>query len=354
MFIRGSLDVITSTGLTGWAYAHEARDGLTVQALLNHQVIGEAVADIHRPDLEAVGIGDGRCGYSITFYYRLDPLLLPFVVVKPEGGDVELPRATISGYGEFFQALFREWPSTGRHRSVLGGLWTDRVDAAALLRGRRDVAMIGPAAADAVEALVQAGMMLLALPTEAGSARKETIDGTDEGDAATAARRAVEAALGAPNVVAALRAVLEDHPLVLRPRLCETEAPFRQPSGMDVLASPGECLLLVLALNGAAVELEVVRDSHLLPEFTADGASRWMSRSGAEALAMAEQHGLLDHYTLPPDTLAVIGPGLLHRVLAPRGGAALALALPARAAPLSRRLAGAREVVCANGARIWV
>ncbi len=346
MSIRGSLDVLTTTGLTGWAYAPEARDGLTVQALLNHQVIGEAVADIHRPDLEAVGIGDGRCGYSVTFYYHLDPLLLPFVVVKPEGGDVELPRTTISGYGEFFQALFREWPSTGRHRSVLGGLWTDRVDAAAQLRGRRDIAMIAPAAADAVEALVQAGVMLLALPAEART-------DTAEDDPVTAARRAIEAALGAPNVIAALRAVLEDHPLVLRPRPCEAEGPFRQPSGIDALSSPGECLLLLVALNDAPVELEVVRDSHRLPEFTGDGVSRWTSRSGAEALVMVEQHGLVDRYTLPPDTLAVIGPGLLHRVLAPEGGAAAALAVPARSAPLSRRLAGTREVVCDNGVRIW-
>ena len=348
MSIRGSLDVITTTGLTGWAHAPEARDGLTVQALLNHQVIGEAVADIHRPDLEAVGIGDGRCGYSISFYYPINPLHLPFVVVKPEGGDVELPRTTISGYGEFFQALFRDWPGAGRHRFVLGGLWTDRVDAAALLRGKRDIAMIAPAVADAVEALVQAGVMLLPLPeSEPGRG------GARDGDAATAARRAVEAALGVPSVLAALRAVLEDHPLILRPRPCEAEEPFRQPSGTEGLASPGECLLLVLALTDTPVELEVVRDSHRLPEFTADGLSRWTSRSGTEALAMAGQHGLLDRYTLPRDTLAVIGPGLLHRVLAPENGATVALGLPARAAPLSRRLAGTREVVCGNGARIW-
>lgn len=343
MCIRGSLDVITTAGLAGWAHAPDARDGLTVQALLNHQVIGEAVADMHRPDLAAVGIGDGNCGYSITFYHSLDPLYLPFVAVKPEGGDVELPRTDIAGYGDFFQALFRQWPVTGRHRSVLGGLWTDRMDAVALLRARREIGMIAPAVADAVEALVRSGFMLLPLPVDATSAW---------GTAADPARRAIEAAIAAPNIIAALRAVLEDQPLVLRPHPCDPAGPFRQPSGLEALSSPAECLLLVAPLNGP-VELEVVRDSHLLPEFTPDGVSRWMSRTGAEALGMAEQHGMLDRIVLAPDTLGVIGPGLLHRILAPEGGAAVALTLPARTAPLRHRLGDIREVVCDNGARIW-
>jgi hypothetical protein len=211
MSIRGSLDVITPAGATGWAYAPEERF-LTVQALLGHQVIGEAVANMHRADLAAAGIGDGNCGYAITFYEGLSPLHLPFVSVKPEGGDVELPRVTAAGFGEFFQALYRQWPASGRHRSVLGGLWTDRVDAAALLRGKRETGAIGAAAAGAVDDLIQAGMMLLALPPGRPGSWE------DEGHTAEAgARRAFETALHAPEVVAALRVVLEDHPLVLSP-----------------------------------------------------------------------------------------------------------------------------------------
>ncbi len=345
MSIRGSLDVITPTGATGWAYAPGERS-LTVQALLGHQVIGEAVANMHRPDLATAGIGDGDCGYAITFYERLSPLHLPFVSIKPEGGDVELPRVSIAGYGEFFQALHRQWPASGRHRCVLGGLWTDRVDAAALLRGKRETGMIGAAAADAVDDLVQVGMMLLVLPPGRPAGWD---DGGGTGDAA--ARRAVEAAVDAPGVIAALRAVLEDHPLVLRPRLCAAGTDFSQPSATAELPSPTECLLLLMPLDEAVVELEVVRDSHRLPEFTAGGELRWISRTGAEALA--ELHGMVDRYVLPPDTLAAIGPGLLHRVRAPGTGAAMALAIPARSAPLRHLLGTEREVVCDNGARIW-
>ncbi len=336
MFIRGSLDEITPTGLAGWAYAPDARGGLTVQALLNQEMIGEAVADLHRPDLAAVGIGDGNCGYRIDFHVPLSPLMLPFVVVKPEGSDVEMPRAAVSGYAEFFQAMFRDWPASGRHRSVLGGLWTDRSDAAAMLRGRREIAMIAESIAEYVETLIHTGLMLLPL-------------GRIAEDAVPA--RAVERVLEIPIVIAALRAVLEDHPLVLRPALCEP-APFRQPSGTEALVSPAECVCLVLPLR-AGVELEVVRGSHMLPEFSAAGMSRWVSRDGHEALAMSEQYGLLDRYTVNAESLAVIGPGLLHRVVAPEGAAASAIALPARAAPLRRRLGATHEVACANGARIW-
>lgn len=336
MFIRGSLDEISTTGLAGWAYAPDAQGGLTVQALLNQEVIGEAVADLHRPDLAAVGIGGGKCGYRIDFFTPLSPLMLPFVVVKPEGSDVEMPRAAISGYGEFFQAMFRDWPASGRHRSVLGGLWTDRIDAAAILRGRREIAMIGESIADHAESLIHAGLMLLPL-------------GRGVEDAAPG--RAIERALEVPVVIAVLRAVLEDHPLVLRPEFCEP-AGFHQPSGREALASPAECLGLVLPLR-EGVELEVVRGSHQLPEFSAAGTSRWVSRDGHEALAMSEQYGLLDRYAVGAESLAVIGPGLLHRVLAPEGAAVCAIALPSRAAPLRRRLGTTQEVACANGARIW-
>ena len=113
----------------GWAYSAESREKLTVQALLNHTIIGETIAELYRPDLAAVGFGDGYCGYHIGFYQEIDPLYLPFVVVKIDGGDVDLPRSSISGYSDFFAALYKQHPVTGRHRSVFGGLWTDRIDA---------------------------------------------------------------------------------------------------------------------------------------------------------------------------------------------------------------------------------
>src|ERR1700761_1909947 len=72
MSVRGSLDVVSTTGVLGWAYAAEDRAKLIVQALLNNAVIGESVANVHRADLAAVGMGDGNCGYKIDFYQEID------------------------------------------------------------------------------------------------------------------------------------------------------------------------------------------------------------------------------------------------------------------------------------------
>ena len=43
----------------GWAYAQGRRNDLIVQAVLSHEVIGDAVATEYRPDLAAVGMGKG-------------------------------------------------------------------------------------------------------------------------------------------------------------------------------------------------------------------------------------------------------------------------------------------------------
>jgi hypothetical protein len=167
--------------------------------------------------------------------------------------------------------------------------------------------------------LIQMGMMLLPLP--ASSAGRWDEPG---GSLQAEARRAIERALYTTEVIAALRAVLEDHPLILRPQPCAAEAVFRQPSAMADLPSPAECLLLLMPLDDAPMELEVVRDSHRLPEFTINGESRWMSQAAADALVLGDPHGIVDRYVLPPETVAAIGPGLLHRVRTSANGAATA------------------------------
>jgi hypothetical protein len=349
MSIRVSLDTVTTAGATGWAYSLNQRDNLRVQALLNHAVIGEAIADLYRADLAAAGLGDGNCGYNIEFYHEIEPAYLPFVQVKLDGGDVDLPRSTLSGYADFFEALYRHYPVTGRTRSVFGGLWIDRVDAAAMLRARRDLGMIAPAPADAVELLVRAGLALISVEARPTGGNGKRAQGDRQAGAA------IERILQMQAVTDVLHVVLDDWPLVLFPSLAGGEEPeaFHQPSGMHALPSPAECLALVVPVGAAEVGLEVVRDSHMLPEFTMQGTSRWTSRTGTEALQLVEEHGLVDHYVLTPDTVAMIGPGLLYRITAPADAAVRAVVIPSRATPLTPRTKGVREQVCAGGARIW-
>ena len=77
----------------------------------------DAVATDHRPDLAATGMGNGNCGYSITFYRESNPRYLPFVAVKVDGGDIELPRAGQFGFGEFITAFYQTDPAGAASRA---------------------------------------------------------------------------------------------------------------------------------------------------------------------------------------------------------------------------------------------
>jgi len=133
MTSRGPLDVLTPETAIGWAYAPNRAGGVMVQAVFCHEIIGDALASEHRSDLAAIGLAEGNCGFTIRFYRQGAPLYLPFVPIKVDGGDTELARTGQLGFAEFFSALYSAHPSVGRSRSVLGGLWTDRTDAAAIL-----------------------------------------------------------------------------------------------------------------------------------------------------------------------------------------------------------------------------
>jgi hypothetical protein len=366
MSIRGSLDVVTTTSAMGWAYSAGSREKLTVQALLNQAVVGEAIADMHRDDLAAAGLGDGNCAYHIDFYREVDPLYLPFITVKLDGGDVDLPRSTISGYADFFYALYRQYPVTGRHRSVFGGLWTDRVDAATLLRDRGEVGMVAPQVAATLSTFLQTGFSILNDAVPRGVKPLPSSDSKRGGDGAEdassgewpAPRDVISSVLRSRPVLDLLRTILEGHPLAVGAEIVEAaEERFRQFSTSKVLPSPAECLGLIVPLCDNAVQLEVVRGSHLFPEFTLDGQSRWVSQSGMVATDVAiQQFGMIDRHDLEPGSVAVLGPGLIHRLHTEPGTAALrVLCTPSRHAPLECLLDGScKEVVLESGARVWI
>jgi hypothetical protein len=363
--VRGSLDVVSTQGALGWAFSAENREKLTVQALLNHTIVGEAIADLHRPDLAAVGLGDGNCGYHITFYQEIDPLYLPFVVVKLEGGDVDLPRSTISGYSDFFTALYKQYPVTGRHRSVFGGLWTDRIDAAALLRSRMEVGIVTPEAGAVIAGFLQDGFAIVeigvppaAAKPPSGTKRSGNASGTSARGKTPDLTEAICTILQSKSVLQLLHPILEGPPLAISTSIVEgTDEGFRQPSAMEALPSPAECLSLVVPLDDQPVELDVIRGSHQFPEFSPEGQSRWVNSSAAVAIDMAlRQHGMIDCYPLPPGSIAIIGPGLIHRVRTEPGTGALRVhCTPSRVAPLNRMLDGSRkEITLETGGRIWV
>ncbi|WP_270934833.1 hypothetical protein [Falsiroseomonas oryzae] len=349
MSIRGSIDSLTPEGAVGWAF--DGRDGeqLVVQALCGGRIIGEAVADRHRHDLAEAGFGDGCCGFEIGFYEPVDPALLPFVSVRPRGGDVEFPRYAATGFADFFRSLHARHPAAGRHRSVFGGLWTDRTDARRLLAGRIAAGSVPAELAASLGALIEGGHVVLrnVLPTGGlTQAEHDALARYEPGQPITAEGegRATLAVLAEllfrDATVRPLRAALDDNPVCTRVvPLRGIERGFRQGSTAEELPSPAECLVMVAAAGGE-VALDIVRDSHALPEFTPDGRSRWLAAPDA-ALELAVEQGLsLDHVELSPTDVAIVGPGTLHRLRAEGGATALrAWVLPRRVTP-SRFLVG--------------
>ena len=311
--IRGSVDVVTTNDIQGWVYDLGRPAPVRVQAVLNHEIIGEATASIHRADLAAAGLGNGNSGFFIKLFREIDPLYFPFIVVKVDGGDVELPRAPMLGFAEFFTALYAVHPGAGRHRSVFGGLWTDRTDAAAVLRGKLAVDQVSADAAQPIQELIYHGFVVIPLAQAPSLALWRR-----------AAQKTAEKALLTPELFNFLCAVLGDRPLVSNVEFLPEQMPLAQPSSRNASPSPAECLEIVIPF-GEGVTLDVVRDSHKLPEFTPHGVSRWCGAPSSGA------SGFLDRYEVPPGSVAIIGPGTIFSASQSEGmDSALISCLPMR------------------------
>ncbi len=316
-----------------------------MQAVLNHEILGEAIANLPRPDLKVAGLGDGKSGFVVELFRTVDPVYLPFLVVKVDGGDAELPRAPMLGFGEFFASLYLAHPASGRPRSVFGGLWTDRTNAAALLRGKSAIGQIGPDAAVPLAHLIHDGYVVLNLrqtPTERAWRDRLT-------------ERAGEV-LEDSALLPLLCAVLEDNPLIVKADwVRDGVTPLAQPSTRNPSPSPGVGVEVIVPF-GDGVVLDVVRDSHCLPEFTPYGVSRWASRVAADGVSLAQEYGLLDCLSLVGANAVLVGPGTLCRVRVTSGAAAMRLlCLPERGLPAALAADKAsHESVGASRGRVWV
>ena len=315
MMIRGSFDVVTPTEALGWAFTPGQTEPVLVQAVLNQEILGEAFADRHRPDLSAAGFGNGKAGFSIKFFRPIDPIYLPFIAIKINGGDAELPRAPVMGFKDFFTSLHLAKPHAGRHRSLTGGLWTDRTDAAALLQGKLRIGAISPEVAPTIEKLVHYGVTVAEI-------EHAPLSGWQQEQQSTA----TNALLNTPAVRDLLSLVFEDVPVVAATHwFTASELDFSQPSIRNPSPSPGECLELVIAFD-EGVSLDVVRNSHAMPEFTVSGKSRWITTSAGDPTSSAPV-GPLDNEPLAFCKLALVGPGCIYRLRCTAGATAIRLTL---------------------------
>jgi hypothetical protein len=114
-----------------------------------------------------------------------------------------------------------------------------------------------------------------------------------------------------------------------------------QPSARNAGASPAECVEIIAPL-GEGVVLDVVHDSHKLPEFTPYGISRWVS-------------GGMDRYEMQAVTAVIVGAGTIYRIRCAEGAMAVRVTcLPARGMPAALMVGGERqERILETGVRVW-
>jgi hypothetical protein len=373
--IHGSVDDVNTKRVVGWVHSSSLeKEAFKVQATINNRVIGEAIADLFRPDLAAAKVGSGHCGFEISFDNAIDAAYLPFVEIRLAGGTLVLPRTTIGGFSDYFSGLYKKYPSVGRYSSILGGLWTDRSDANALLKARADVGRVAQGDSGVLSRFINEGLVIVepsadqesaparaALPKSAASehgrgnsspAPSRTLSDTAAEVSATIAKSFFQ-----DDILRLLGIVLEDNPIAVKASMYkDSEKSFCQMSSWEELPSPAECLGLIVPLEDG-VSVEVLRGSHWFPEFTADGTSRWTveGRTLLSSAALAPNI-YTDMFTIPPRGIAVLGSGVIHRVLASVSSPAIRiLVLPSRQGSARfRQQAPADELTHRSGARIWL
>jgi hypothetical protein len=347
--IRGSVDSISNTMASGWIFTDTQKSPLEVEAILDQQIIGRTTANLLRPDIAAAGLGDGHCGFQLTFDREIEKLYIPFVHIRPSGTELELRRWGGAGFGEYFRELHAKYPRAGRPASVYGGLWTDRTDSASVLKGKSDIGQIGSRDANNIARYINDGTVLLARRTESKSPRQKA-------DGAKTAELVAEAMFD-EDMLRTLRQILEDHPVAVHAAHLEVDEPqFSQVSGIQVLPSPAECVGLIFPMGDQPTNVDVVRDSHRWPEFTADGLSRWTATWTRKPIAgLLPPDMVVDRYAVAPGSALLIGPGTLHRVRAGSGPGVRSIAVPARLSLLRYYdNAPQGELTHASGARIWI
>ena len=345
MSIKGSVDQLTTKSAQGWIYSTNENAPVVVEAVLHHRVIGEALADSYRNDLAEVGFGDGRCGFTIDFAMPIEPAYLPLVTVRPSGGDVELPHYSNHGFADLLANLFTALPLTGRQKSIFGGLWSDRTDALALLKGRQDVGRFSEAVGGSLEHLIVHGHAVLDLPWDDAP----WIDGHDVSDL----ERTIGAMFFRPPTQDVLLAAFDDVPVVTSGHLVwESQREFRQPPTGHNLSSPVESVSLLASNGQSPTSIEIVRGSHDFPDFTSGGDARWLLPSGAAALSHAASIGApIEAVTLHAHQVAILAAGTIYRVLHPSAdGTVEAVAIPRRRHPVRHGSANPyREVANCRG-----
>ncbi len=362
--ISGSIDKLTPQGAVGWIFRTDSENPCKLRAFLDGDLIGETVADLYRPDLHQVGLGDGHCGFDMSFGRVLTESQLPFIKIKPDTIDLSLSLTEKTIYLDLLHALLRDGTGAGRNRSVLGGLWTDRTDAAQVLAGRMAVGSCPAELQPMLHELIQSGFVVLpGVLAPKGLESKDAAAVMSIEPRAKSSPAVIKEVLGGmakllfrDSAVRLMRTIFDDHPVVYRLERVKEETVFHQAAVVEPLPSPAECLLIYAGFPGGTTRLDIIRNSHEMGEFGPGGFSRWTTEGAKELGVLAEKQGLsIGEVEFNNLDLVIVGPGLVHRVVASEDAPVLrALAVPRRITPL-KYLSGERawvEATHVSGAKV--
>lgn len=152
---QGSLDVVQSTRLAGWAMDQEAPEAaVVVEIVLETEVIGKVAADRLRKDLEKAGIGTGRYGFEMIPVRPLAEQDLARLAVRVRSADgvfASIPnRAAVahkatSGEGAMVAGELKELRAAvgrlGQSLGPVGERLAERMDAIDVAQARLDASV---------------------------------------------------------------------------------------------------------------------------------------------------------------------------------------------------------------------
>lgn len=95
--LRGNLDIVSLYGVAGWAQ-DDAEPDVPVSLLVidNDQLLGRILANRHRTDLEAAGIGNGRHSFELDFSSALPPFEKHVIRVCREIDGADLAQSPVT------------------------------------------------------------------------------------------------------------------------------------------------------------------------------------------------------------------------------------------------------------------
>ena len=80
--LLGRIDLVTDDRIQGWARSVPSDAKVQLRILDGEVVLGEVTAQLHRPDLEQTGIGDGRFGFELIVPGGLSPAMRHVIRVQ--------------------------------------------------------------------------------------------------------------------------------------------------------------------------------------------------------------------------------------------------------------------------------